>query len=130
MAISSQQRKDILILMGEVTEALPNTMFRVTVLEGPEEIIGKSVLCTLNGKMRRFRIRVLPGDKVTAELSVYDLNRGRITRRLRDHELSGVSAPDELAAEPALKSETAETAPAPVEPKTAPEPVEPKVEEK
>lgn len=84
MANGNTQRKDILNLMGEVTEALPNTMFRVKVLEGPEELIGKVVLCTLNGKMRRFRIRVLPGDKVTAELSIYDLNRGRITRRLRD----------------------------------------------
>jgi len=81
---NNAQRKDILELMGEVTESLPNTMFRVNVLEGPEELIGKSVLCTLNGKMRRFRIRVLPGDKVTAELSIYDLNRGRITRRLRE----------------------------------------------
>jgi len=86
MANSNPQRKDILDLMGEVTEALPNTMFRVKVLEGPEELIGKTVLCTLNGKMRRFRIRVLPGDKVTAELSIYDLNRGRITRRLRDQQ--------------------------------------------
>lgn len=121
MAISSQQRKDILILTGEVTESLPNTMFRVTVLEGPEEIIGKSVLCTLNGKMRRFRIRVLPGDKVTAELSVYDLNRGRITRRLRDHELSGVNTPEEQAVQPAEKSETDETKSEPKEVK--PEPV-------
>ena len=84
MANSNLQRNDILIFTGEVTEALPNTMFRVNVLEGPEELIGKSVLCTLNGKMRRFRIRVLPGDKVTAELSIYDLSRGRITRRLRE----------------------------------------------
>jgi len=85
---SEAKNKDIINLMGEVTEALPNTMFRVKVQEGPEELIGKTVLCTLNGKMRRFRIRVMPGDKVLAEMSIYDLNRGRITRRLRDHEIS------------------------------------------
>jgi translation initiation factor IF-1 len=84
MVNSGQRKTDILDLMGEVTESLPNTMFRVKVQEGPEELIGKTVLCTLNGKMRRFRIRVLPGDKVMAELSIYDLARGRITRRLRD----------------------------------------------
>lgn len=85
---SEAKNKDIINLMGEVSEALPNTMFRVKVQEGPEELIGKTVLCTLNGKMRRFRIRVMPGDKVLAEMSIYDLNRGRITRRLRDHEIS------------------------------------------
>jgi translation initiation factor IF-1 len=62
---------------GEVTEALRNGMFRVE-LENGHETIGYTA-----GKMRRYRIRILPGDKVKIELSPYDLNRGRITFRYR-----------------------------------------------
>jgi translation initiation factor IF-1 len=62
---------------GEVTEALPNLMFRVK-LENDHEL-----LAHLAGKMRRFRIRVNPGDKVRVEVSPYDLNRGRIVFRYR-----------------------------------------------
>ncbi len=62
-------------MQGTVTEALPNAMFRVELENGHE------VLCTLAGKMRKFRIRVLEGDAVTVELSPYDLERGRITYR-------------------------------------------------
>jgi translation initiation factor IF-1 len=60
---------------GEITEALPSTMFRVEV-EG-----GHDVLATISGKMRKHYIRILPGDKVKVELSPYDLTRGRITYR-------------------------------------------------
>jgi len=56
-------------------EALPNATFRV-VLEN-----GHLVLAHISGRMRKNFIRLLPGDKVTVEVSVYDLNRGRITRR-------------------------------------------------
>jgi translation initiation factor IF-1 len=62
---------------GEITEALPSTMFRVQ-LEG-----GPSVLATISGKMRKHYIRILPGDNVKVELSPYDLTRGRITYRHR-----------------------------------------------
>ena len=62
---------------GEVTEALPSTMFRVK-LDG-----GHDVLTTISGKMRKHYIRILPGDKVKVELSPYDLTRGRITDRHR-----------------------------------------------
>ena len=62
---------------GIVEEALPNAMFRVELENGHE------VLAHISGKMRRYRIRVLPGDKVTVELSPYDLTRGRITFRPR-----------------------------------------------
>jgi translation initiation factor IF-1 len=61
-------------------------MFRVLVSEGPEDMGGKTLLCTLNGTMRRFRIRVLPGDEVIADVSIYDRNKGRIARRLRSEE--------------------------------------------
>jgi translation initiation factor IF-1 len=66
-----------LIVDGEVTEALPNLLFRVELENGHE------VLAHLAGKMRRFRIRINPGDKVRVELSTYDLNRGRIVYRTK-----------------------------------------------
>jgi translation initiation factor IF-1 len=66
-----------LIVDAEVTEALPNLLFRVQLENGHE------VLAHLAGKMRRFRIRINPGDKVRVELSTYDLNRGRIVYRTR-----------------------------------------------
>ena len=61
---------------GKIVEALPNAMFRVE-LEN-----GHKVLAHVSGKMRMHFIRILPGDKVTVELSPYDLSRGRITFRL------------------------------------------------
>ena len=60
-----------------VVEPLPNAMFRVE-LEN-----GHKVLAHISGKMRKHFIRILPGDKVKVELSPYDLDRGRITYRLR-----------------------------------------------
>jgi len=62
---------------GTVVEPLPNAMFRV---ELPN---GHRVLAHVSGKMRKFFIRILPGDKVTVELSPYDLTRGRIVYRAR-----------------------------------------------
>ena len=62
---------------GTVTEALPNAMFRVE-LENAH-----LVLAHVSGKMRMHFIRILPGDKVTVELSPYDLTRGRITYRYK-----------------------------------------------
>lgn len=68
-------KQDAIELEGTVTELLPNATFRVTVQTGHE------VLTTLAGNMRRNRIRVLAGDRVTVEVSPYDLTRGRITFR-------------------------------------------------
>lgn len=74
--------KDNQEVKGVVTEALPNTMFRVEVDENaPEDYAGRTLLCTLSGKMRMYRIRVMPGDNVTLEVTPYDANRGRITYR-------------------------------------------------
>jgi len=70
-----KQQDDKLYLDGEVVEALPNTMFRVKADNGME------ILATLCGKMRRFYIRVLLGDRVSVEVSPYDPTRGRITFR-------------------------------------------------
>lgn len=69
-------------VQGVVTEALPNTMFRVQVdSDAQPEYAGRELLCTLSGKMRMYRIRVMPGDIVMAEVTPYDLNRGRINYR-------------------------------------------------
>ena len=70
---------------GEVIEALPNTMFRVKVVQGqlPNVEGDTIVLCHLSGKMRIHYVRILPGDKVKVEITPYDLNKGRITYRQR-----------------------------------------------
>jgi len=68
-------KEDIIEMTGEVVEKLPNAMFKVILENGHE------VLCTISGKMRKFYIRILPGDKVTVEISPYDLTRGRISYR-------------------------------------------------
>lgn len=70
-------KEDVIELEGSVLEALPNAMFRVE-LEN-----GHKILAHISGKMRMHYIKILPGDKVTVELSVYDLNRGRITYRFK-----------------------------------------------
>ena len=74
--------KDTIQVEGVINEALPNTMFRVQLDEGsPEDLSGKVILCTLSGKMRMYRIKVMPGDKVKCEVSRYDPSRGRIVFR-------------------------------------------------
>ena len=70
-------KQDVIELGGKVLEALPNAMFKVE----PEN--GHQILAHISGKMRMHYIKILPGDKVTVELSVYDLNRGRITYRFK-----------------------------------------------
>jgi len=70
-------KEDAIEMEGTVLEPLPNAMFRVE-LEN-----GHKVLAHISGKMRMHYIRILPGDKVTVELSTYDLNRGRITYRFK-----------------------------------------------
>ena len=70
-------KKNLIKLDGVITEALGNTMFRVK-LENDHEVIA-----TIAGKMRMHYIRILPGDKVSLEMSPYDLTRGRITYRYK-----------------------------------------------
>ena len=68
-------KEDVIEVEGTVVEALPNAMFQVE-LEN-----GHKILAHISGKLRMNYIRILPGDKVTVELSPYDLTRGRITWR-------------------------------------------------
>ncbi|MBI3810391.1 MAG: translation initiation factor IF-1 [Nitrospirota bacterium] len=70
-------KEDVIEVQGTVDETLPNAMFRVTLDNGHK------VLAHISGKMRMHFIRILPGDKVTVELSPYDLTRGRITYRFK-----------------------------------------------
>jgi translation initiation factor IF-1 len=71
-------KEDIVELDGVVNEVLPNTIFRVTLANGHE------VTAYASGKMRKHRIRILAGDKVTLEMSPYDLTKGRIAFRHKD----------------------------------------------
>ncbi len=70
-------KDDVIEVEGKIIEALPNAMFQVE-LEN-----GHKVLAHISGKLRMNFIRILPGDKVTIELSPYDLTRGRITWRAK-----------------------------------------------
>ena len=70
-------KEDVIEVTGTVAETLPNAMFRVE-LEN-----GHRILAHISGKMRMHFIRILPGDKVTIQLSPYDLTMGRITYRFK-----------------------------------------------
>jgi translation initiation factor IF-1 len=70
-------KEDIIEIQGSVLETLPNAMFRVKLDNGHK------ILAHISGKMRMHFIRILPGDKVTVEMSPYDLSRGRITYRFK-----------------------------------------------
>ena len=70
-------KEDVIQMQGEVIETLPNATFRVK-LESGHEVIGH-----ISGKMRMHYIRILPGDKVTVEMTPYDLTRARIFFRAR-----------------------------------------------
>lgn len=74
--IQQKTRDDVIETEGAIVEALPNVMFKVR-LENGHEVLGH-----ISGRMRKNYIRLMPGDRVRIELSAYDLDRGRITRRL------------------------------------------------
>ncbi|MFZ1720497.1 MAG: translation initiation factor IF-1 [Candidatus Moraniibacteriota bacterium] len=70
-------KKDVIKMDGEVVESHPGATFRVKLESGHE------ILAHISGKMRVHYIRLLPGDRVTVEMSPYDLTKGRITHRLK-----------------------------------------------
>jgi len=72
---SSVKSKDFIEMQGEVTELLPAASFKVKLKNGHE------ILAHLSGRMRMYKIRILPGDKVKVEMTPYDLTKGRITYR-------------------------------------------------
>lgn len=68
-------KEDLIELEGVIEELLPNATFKVRINEK------HTVLATISGKMRQFKIRILAGDRVRVEVSTYDLSRGRVTYR-------------------------------------------------
>jgi translation initiation factor IF-1 len=77
LTVSSMAKEDFIEMEGTVIETLPNTMFRVRLENGHE------VTAHISGKMRKHYIRILTGDKVTVQLTPYDLTKGRISYRAR-----------------------------------------------
>lgn len=75
--VDAMSKQDVIEVEGKVLEALPNAMFQVELANGHK------VLAHVSGKIRMNFIRILPGDKVTIELTPYDLTRGRITYRFK-----------------------------------------------
>lgn len=70
-------KEDNIEVQGQIIESLPNAMFKVQIENG------QVILAYISGKMRMHFIKILPGDKVTIELSPYDLTKGRITYRFK-----------------------------------------------
>ena len=70
-------KQDVIEVEGTILEALPNAMFQVQLVNG------HTILAHISGKIRMNFIKILPGDKVTVELTPYDLNRARITYRYK-----------------------------------------------
>jgi len=68
-------KKDVVVMQGYILESLPNANFKVKLDNGHE------ILAHISGRMRKNFIKILPGDRVTVEVSVYDLNKGRIVKR-------------------------------------------------
>jgi len=71
-------KEELIEVEGVVTQELPDTRFRVTLGNG------HTVMAHMSGKMKKHRIRILPGDKVTLEMTPYDLTKGRINFRHKD----------------------------------------------
>ena len=74
-------KEDVIEVEGIVREAMPNTVFKVELLNKEGKPNGHVVMAHISGKLRMNFIRILPGDKVTLELSPYDLSKGRIIWR-------------------------------------------------
>jgi translation initiation factor IF-1 len=70
------KKEDVITVMGEVVDVLPQTRFRVKI-----DDVDREIIAYLAGKMRQFKIKVLLGDKVEVEMSPYDLTKGRIVHR-------------------------------------------------
>ncbi|PIZ30860.1 MAG: translation initiation factor IF-1 [Alphaproteobacteria bacterium CG_4_10_14_0_8_um_filter_53_9] len=85
-------KADIIEFEGTVTEAMPNTLFKVK-LDGANDKEGPTILAHVSGKMRQHNIRILEGDRVTVEMTPYDLTKGRITFRAKKEQPAGSPPP-------------------------------------
>lgn len=70
--------QDVIVVEGEVLENLPNTLFRVKL---DEKYSSRVIICYLSGRMRKYFIKILPGDRIRAEVTKYDPSKGRIVYR-------------------------------------------------
>ena len=95
--------KDVIELIGVVEESFPNATFRVKVLSSQAK--DHELHCTLAGRMRKYRVRILPGDRVKLEITPYDLEKGRITYRFRSDQTLPLDKE-----EPKTKEDTVESA--------------------
>ena len=89
--------KDVIELIGIVEESYPNATFKVKILSPQAK--DHELHCTLAGRMRKFRVRILPGDRVKVEITPYDLEKGRITYRFRSDQ--SLPLEEEVKAPPA-----------------------------
>lgn len=80
-------KEELIEMQGKVDEVLPDSRFRITLING------HTLICYSGGKMRKHRIRVLAGDKVTVEMSPYDLDKGRVIFRHLEPRAGGAAAP-------------------------------------
>ena len=87
-------KEELVELEGVISEVLPSTLFRVTLTNGIE------VTAYASGKMRKHRIRILAGDRVTLEMSPYDMTKGRINFRHKDERPGTVPPPSARAGAP------------------------------
>ena len=109
--------KEVIEVMGIVTEALPNTTFRVKLVD--ENVPKKEILAHISGRMRINRIKILPGDKVTIELTPYDLTKGRIIFRHKDGASPYRDAKQEVKPETSVETNvTTPKEPSLIEPET------------
>jgi len=83
--------KDVIELIGVVEECFPNATFQVRITS--EEAKDHSLLCHLAGRMRVYKVRILPGDRVRVEMTPYDLKKGRIVYRFSASDLAGGTTP-------------------------------------
>ncbi len=94
--------KDVIELVGVVEESFPNATFQVRILSPQAK--DHMILCTLAGRMRVHRVRILPGDRVKVEMTPYDLEKGRICFRYRSDQKVDLTT-GEAAAPPPVEGD-------------------------
>ena len=96
-------KEDVIEVEGVVREAMPNTVFKVELLNKEGKPNGHTVLAHISGKLRTNFIRILPGDKVTMEMSPYDLTKARITWRSKEEAPCVIKEVNIMKVKPSVK---------------------------
>lgn len=103
--------KDVIELIGIVEQSFPNATFKIKILSLQAK--DHELLCTLAGRMRKFRVRILPGDRVKVEITPYDLEKGRITYRFRSDQYVSLGEEEEVEDASDEEEETGDDTPVP-----------------